>query len=115
ATAETAENAESSPYFSLRSLRALRLLSAPSVVLVARLPGIELAFPEHEHASRARDEADDVGGEGDAAAAVGGRGHRDGAGAEQLHQEPEPEEGNRGKLHDLDEDPRNQRQHARVR
>jgi hypothetical protein len=55
-----------------------------------------------------------VGREGDPPAAAVRR-HRDRAGAEQLHHEPEAEQDDGRQLHDLEEDPGDQRQDARMR
>src|SRR5579872_7152651 len=58
-------------------------------------PGVWLWSPEDENPYGAGNEAGDVRHEGHAASAGRARRRRDGAGIEQLHEEPEPEQQDR--------------------
>src|SRR5205823_6447710 len=94
-------------------IRSFRL----SASVVERLPAIDFALPEDEYADHADDEAGDVRGKGDAAAPMTGRRGRDLTdAADQLQQEPEREQDDGRQLDYFPEnDPGDERQHARVR
>src|SRR6185436_3816046 len=93
---------------------------SPSPVIDLVIPPLDaltLGASEQKHSNRPGRESGDVRPEGDPSSrsVAGGGGDRSDA-AQELHQEPDAEKGNRRDLHDLPEEhQRDQRDDARVR